>query len=73
MVDLFQGTWKSISCENCEEYMKELVSHIYLRITASKSGSFDSTELALCEPLPSVFHIETINIDLAPRYSSVQN
>uniref|UniRef100_A0A8C2SBN6 Lipocalin/cytosolic fatty-acid binding domain-containing protein n=1 Tax=Capra hircus TaxID=9925 RepID=A0A8C2SBN6_CAPHI len=24
MVDLFQGTWKSISCENFEEYMKEL-------------------------------------------------
>ncbi|XP_060978740.1 fatty acid-binding protein 12 [Dama dama] len=24
MVELFQGTWKSISCENFEEYMKEL-------------------------------------------------
>ncbi|XP_040117940.1 fatty acid-binding protein 12 [Oryx dammah] len=24
MVDLFQGTWKSISCENFEECMKEL-------------------------------------------------
>ncbi|KAF0886322.1 FBP12 protein, partial [Crocuta crocuta] len=24
MVDQLQGTWKSISCENFEEYMKEL-------------------------------------------------
>ncbi|XP_039697681.1 fatty acid-binding protein 12 [Pteropus medius] len=24
MVDQFQGTWKSISCENFEDYMKEL-------------------------------------------------
>ncbi|XP_068381581.1 fatty acid-binding protein 12-like [Eschrichtius robustus] len=24
MVDRFQGTWKSIPCENFEEYMKEL-------------------------------------------------
>ncbi|XP_007520227.1 fatty acid-binding protein 12 isoform X2 [Erinaceus europaeus] len=24
MIDQFQGTWKSISCENFEDYMKEL-------------------------------------------------
>ena len=32
MVDLFQGTWKSISCENFEEYMKRKYKLDFIKI-----------------------------------------
>lgn len=56
---------------------KNWVSHVYLHIIANKNESRDSTELSLYKIrsilTPPIFHIETVNINSAPKYSSVKH